>query len=159
MILMSQKDNILIIRPCHTKGKIMAEIRLSENDNYLNMEKLDKILKDSKEFDKINYSKDIGAITFDFDIRQVFIFSNGFVRIKQAKNRLDAKESFERWDDSIKWEAAIHSFNNAEKLLNTLQKEGLTNYHQQRDELTMVNEKAAKYYTNLQNKNNGVHNT
>ena len=69
------------------------------------------------------------------------------------------KENFEWWDDSIKWEAAIHSFNNAEKLLNTLQKEGLTNYHQQRGELTTVNEKAAKYYSNLQNKNNGASNT
>ena len=83
----------------------------------------------------------------------------GFTEFEKKYLNKDAKESFERWDDSIKWEAAIHSFNNAEKLLNTLQKEGLTNYHQQRDELTMVNEKAAKYYTNLQNKNNGVHNT
>jgi len=77
---------------------------------------------------------------------------------KKHLNR-EVKEDFERWDDSIKWEAAIHSFNNAEQLMNTLQNEGLTNYHKQSDVLTIVNEKAANYYKNLQKENNGAHNS
>lgn len=62
----------------------------------------------------------------------------------------EAKEDFEKWDDNITWEASIHSFNKAEQLLKTLQEEGLTNYNQQRSKFIAVNEKAGKYYKNLQ---------
>ncbi len=92
---MKQKSNILIIRPCHTKGMIMAEARVSDIDDYYDMEKLNAILKTNKDFTNINYSKEIETISADYNERQIFIFSNSFIRIKQARSRKDAEESFD----------------------------------------------------------------
>jgi len=72
----------------------MAEARVSDIDNYYDMEKLNAILKDNKYFTNINYSKDIDTISFTYDTRHIFIFSNSFIRIKQAKSKKDAEESF-----------------------------------------------------------------
>ncbi len=72
----------------------MAEARVSDIDNYYDMEKLNKILKADKDFTDINYSKEIDTISADYGKRQIFIFSNSFIRIKQARSRKDAEESF-----------------------------------------------------------------
>lgn len=72
----------------------MAEARVSDIDDYYDMEKLYKILKDNKDFENINCSKEMDTISADYGKRQVFIFSNSFIRIKQAKSRKDAEESF-----------------------------------------------------------------
>ena len=66
----------------------------------------------------------------------------------------NSEENFKKWDDSISWEASIHSLNKAEQLLQSLQNEGLTNYKEQRSRLVTVSEKASIYYKNLQNNNN-----
>ena len=77
----------------------MAEARVSDIDDYYDMEKLNAILKANKDFTDLNYSKEIDTISADYDKRQIFIFSNSFIRIKQAKSQKDAEESFNALKD------------------------------------------------------------
>ncbi|MBW6451321.1 MAG: hypothetical protein K0B02_01145 [DPANN group archaeon] len=83
---------MLVLQPCHSKGKRMAEFQIKPyNDLFgvFDLEALNTCISSCKDFTDIKKSINLGVITFSYFEKKVFVFSSGLVRVKQAKSQED----------------------------------------------------------------------
>ena len=84
-------EKLVVIRPCHTKGKLMGAVNFLDIIPELNIDlrKIENAVIELKGVKNILYSDDLGLVKYSQSDKNVFIFESGFVRVKNALNRKD----------------------------------------------------------------------
>ncbi|MCK4968032.1 MAG: hypothetical protein KAS12_03165 [Candidatus Aenigmarchaeota archaeon] len=77
-------EKLLVIKPCHTKGKLMAEINFDES---IDLKKIESSVIKIADIKNVLYSSDLGLVKYTIADMNVFVFENGFVRVKNALNK------------------------------------------------------------------------
>lgn len=88
----------IIIRPCQAKGKTMGEIRLPDKNKLFPLfdsKALYEIAKKEKALSSISYSEELGFLRASLGEKNIFIFENGLVRVKQADSKADVEKTVE----------------------------------------------------------------
>lgn len=84
-------EKLVVIRPCHTKGKLMGEVNFLDisPDLHIDLKKIENAVIELESVKNVLYSEDLGLVKYSKDEKNVFIFESGFVRVKNAINRKD----------------------------------------------------------------------
>lgn len=96
--LSKARKSMLIIHPCHAKGKKMGEFQIEpENDLFgvFDFKALCTLVSGCSEFSDAKFSGKLGVASFGYGEKIVFVFSSGLIRIKQAKDKEDIIKSAE----------------------------------------------------------------
>ena len=85
------EENLLVIRPCHTKGKLMGEGNLKDitEKKGIDIKKIENRVLEFKDVKNIIYSENLGLLKYSQGDKSVFIFETGFVRVKNAADKKD----------------------------------------------------------------------
>ncbi|NOR85737.1 hypothetical protein GQ473_06480 [archaeon] len=84
-------EKLVVIRPCHTKGKLMGEVNFLDitPDLHIDLKKIENAVIKLESVKNVLYSEDLGLVKYFQSDKNVFIFESGFVRVKNAINRKD----------------------------------------------------------------------
>ena len=88
---MKINEKLVVIRPCHTKGKLMGEVNFIDiiPDLTIDLKKIENAVIKLESVKNVLYSEDLGLVKYSIADKNVFIFESGFVRVKNAINRKD----------------------------------------------------------------------
>ncbi|MCK5233624.1 MAG: hypothetical protein KAJ91_02290 [Candidatus Aenigmarchaeota archaeon] len=88
----------VILRPCKAEGKTTGEIRIScKNKRFplFDAGALFEIALKEGALKNISYSEELGFISLRMGEKNIFVFENGLIRVKQAEDRKDVEETIE----------------------------------------------------------------
>ena len=88
----------VIIRPCKAEGKATGEMRISNKNKrfpLFDAGALFEIALKEDVLENISYSEELGFISMRLGEKNIFVFENGLIRVKQAEGKKDVEETIE----------------------------------------------------------------
>ncbi len=88
----------VILRPCKAEGKATGEMRLSSKNKLFPLFDASALFEIALKEDvlkSISYSEELGFLSARMDEKNIFVFENGLIRVKQAEDKKDIEKTIE----------------------------------------------------------------